>query len=131
LEENGIFTYAYLTVITATTVGYGDIGPLTHQSRLLAVCIMFQGSILIALIVNVAKHYIMITNNKEMTTYDLIKKIIYPDEGHNPHAESEFSRVSYTNWIHKYLRAKEGKHMDMNDDHVKNSAETIMQYDKR
>jgi voltage-gated potassium channel Kch len=44
----------YWSFITATTVGYGDLRPITHRSRLLAVLIAFLGLILSGIVIAVA-----------------------------------------------------------------------------
>ena len=42
----------YFTIITMTTVGYGDISPDTRLGRVAAVLVAFQGMVFFALIIN-------------------------------------------------------------------------------
>ena len=47
-EQTGFLDGLYLTVITITTVGYGDISPQTGAGQTLAACIMIIGYSIIA-----------------------------------------------------------------------------------
>lgn len=48
------FDSLYWSFITATTVGYGDIRPTKHASRILAILIAFLGLVLSGIIIAVA-----------------------------------------------------------------------------
>lgn len=48
------FNSFYWSFITATTVGYGDIRPTKHASRLIAVLIAFLGLVLSGIVIAVA-----------------------------------------------------------------------------
>lgn len=48
------FDSLYWSFITATTVGYGDIRPAKHGSRILAILIAFFGLVLSGIIIAVA-----------------------------------------------------------------------------
>ena len=54
LEKWAPFDALYGTLITATTVGYGDIRPLRKWSRMLAILIALNGLILTGIIIAIA-----------------------------------------------------------------------------
>jgi len=53
-EDWSRFNSFYWSFITATTVGYGDIRPAKHGSRILAILIAFLGLVLSGIIIAVA-----------------------------------------------------------------------------
>lgn len=54
LESWPRFDALYWSFITATTVGYGDIRPVRHSSRVLSVLIAFVGLIFTGIVVAIA-----------------------------------------------------------------------------
>jgi Ion channel len=48
------FDSLYWSFITATTVGYGDIRPVKHRSKILAILIAFLGLVLSGIVIAVA-----------------------------------------------------------------------------
>ena len=50
------FDSFYWSFVTATTVGYGDIRPEKHASRILAIVIAFSGLVLTGIVIAVAVH---------------------------------------------------------------------------
>ena len=47
-DLSDIFTAIYWAVSTVTTVGYGDVVPMTHLGKFLAVCLMITGPVFTA-----------------------------------------------------------------------------------
>ena len=54
LEKWAPFDALYWSLVTATTVGYGDIRPLRKWSRMLAIAIALNGLILTGIIIAIA-----------------------------------------------------------------------------
>jgi voltage-gated potassium channel len=52
IEKWSIADSAYMTVITLSTVGFGEIQPLTQKSRLFTICLILMGLFTITYIVN-------------------------------------------------------------------------------
>lgn len=52
LERWSLFDSFYWALITATTVGYGDLKPAGRTARILAICIAFAGLIHTGLLVS-------------------------------------------------------------------------------
>lgn len=53
-DENGLASYSsaiWLVIITGTTVGYGDIYPLTIYGKATAICIALWGTFMVSLMV--------------------------------------------------------------------------------
>lgn len=58
----------YFALITATTVGYGDIAPTTGLGQCISVCIAFMGTIHFGLVIAVATHAFTVTINEYRTS---------------------------------------------------------------
>ncbi len=56
LEGWDVFDALYWSMITATTVGYGDIRPTKRWSKLLSVMIAFIGLVFTGIVVSLAVH---------------------------------------------------------------------------
>jgi voltage-gated potassium channel len=52
-QINGMFDAVWWTVVTLTTVGYGEIVPVTEVGKIVAICLMFTGFILMAVFAGV------------------------------------------------------------------------------
>ncbi|CAJ1971505.1 unnamed protein product [Sphenostylis stenocarpa] len=59
MKTDGILDALYFTVVTMTTVGYGDLVPDSHLTKLLACAFVFSGMALIGLIVSKAADYLV------------------------------------------------------------------------
>ncbi|KAH1211352.1 Two-pore potassium channel 1 [Glycine max] len=58
-KTDGILDALYFTIVTMTTVGYGDLVPNSHLTKLLACAFVFSGMALIGLIVSKAADYLV------------------------------------------------------------------------
>lgn len=58
-KTDGILDALYFTIVTMTTVGYGDLVPNSHLAKLLACAFVFSGMALIGLIVSKAADYLV------------------------------------------------------------------------
>ena len=63
----------WLTIITMTTVGYGDLFPRTHLGRLVAIISCFIGMALVSLLVATLNRIIEFTREEEKA-FTIIKK---------------------------------------------------------
>ena len=61
---NPVFTAFYLTMITLTTVGYGDITPQTRTGRIIAIIAAVWGIILISFVVTCCSNLIELRKNE-------------------------------------------------------------------
>jgi hypothetical protein len=61
-----LFNTIWLTVITLTTVGYGDIAPSTIPGRFVAMVIALWGGFLISFLVVTVSSVFDLTNNQKM-----------------------------------------------------------------
>ncbi|TKY57393.1 Two-pore potassium channel 1 [Spatholobus suberectus] len=59
LKTDGILDALYFTIVTMTTVGYGDLVPNTNLTKLLACAFVFSGMALIGLILSKAADYLV------------------------------------------------------------------------
>lgn len=51
LEKKDLFTSFYLTVVTLTTVGYGDVIPVTPEGRILAISLLGLGLVFFGMVI--------------------------------------------------------------------------------
>jgi len=58
-KTDGILDALYFTIVTMTTVGYGDLVPNSHLTKLLACAFVFSGMALIGLTVSKAADYLV------------------------------------------------------------------------
>jgi len=58
-EGRDILTSAYFTIITLTTVGYGDVTPATPEGKFVAAVMIVSGVVLFALLMGVVTHGIV------------------------------------------------------------------------
>jgi len=59
------FNSIWFTVITLTTIGYGDIYPCTHLGRIVTIILAFWGALLLSLlVVTVSNVFLLDTNQK-------------------------------------------------------------------
>ncbi|BAT80599.1 Two-pore potassium channel 1 [Vigna angularis] len=58
-KTDGILDALYFTIVTMTTVGYGDLVPDSHLTKLLACAFVFSGMALIGLTVSKAADYLV------------------------------------------------------------------------
>jgi voltage-gated potassium channel len=56
IEGWGTFESLYWSFITATTVGYGDIRPVKHSSRMIAIGVALLGLVMTGIEIAVAVH---------------------------------------------------------------------------
>ena len=83
------FNSVWFTVITITTIGYGDISPLTQPGKLTTIILAFWGALLMALLVlvlstifepnedeKIAIHHIKFTKTAANTIYRSMKFFI-------------------------------------------------------
>lgn len=61
---NPVFTAFYMTMITITTVGYGDLTPQTATGRVIAVVAAVWGIVLISFIVTCCSNLIELSDNE-------------------------------------------------------------------
>ncbi|XP_014504362.1 two-pore potassium channel 1 [Vigna radiata var. radiata] len=59
MKTDGILDALYFTIVTMTTVGYGDLVPDSHLTKLLACAFVFSGMALIGLTVSKAADYLV------------------------------------------------------------------------
>ncbi|RDX71415.1 Two-pore potassium channel 1, partial [Mucuna pruriens] len=59
LKTDGILDAIYFTIVTMTTVGYGDLVPNSNLTKLLACAFVFSGMALVALILSKAADYLV------------------------------------------------------------------------
>ncbi|MED6196291.1 cAMP-dependent protein kinase subunit [Stylosanthes scabra] len=59
LKTDGVLDAIYFTVVTMTTVGYGDIVPNSNLTKLLACAFVFSGMALVGLILGQAADYLV------------------------------------------------------------------------
>ncbi|KAL9316741.1 hypothetical protein ACSQ67_017742 [Phaseolus vulgaris] len=58
-KTNGILDALYFTIVTMTTVGYGDLVPNSHLTKLFACAFVFSGMALIGITVSKAADYLV------------------------------------------------------------------------
>ncbi|MDG1740653.1 MAG: potassium channel family protein, partial [Candidatus Actinomarina sp.] len=79
ISEPDVQTYSdglWWALVTITTVGYGDITPLTNLGRIIASALMVMGIGFIATITAaVSSYFISSFGDKDMTMNDLAKKL--------------------------------------------------------
>lgn len=63
----------WCTIVTMTTVGYGDVIPQVRLSRAVVVCACFFGSFLVSLIVVTITNFAMLSP-QELNAYHMIEK---------------------------------------------------------
>lgn len=68
---NPVFTAFYMTMITITTVGYGDIVPQTMSGRIVIVFAAIHGVILVSFVVAAVSNMVQLEEN-ERTAIDKI-----------------------------------------------------------
>ena len=64
----------YLALITATTIGYGDLSPETWAARVVAVAIGVNGLLLTGIVVALAVKALELTYREEMERMEAAKK---------------------------------------------------------
>ena len=47
----GFYNYVYYSFVTLTTLGYGDITPITHQGKAISFTIAITGQLYIAIVI--------------------------------------------------------------------------------
>jgi hypothetical protein len=67
----------WLTIITMTTVGYGDIKPLTHMGRFVGVISCLLGMLIVSLMV-VSLNVLTDFTQEEKKAYNILKKVTFP-----------------------------------------------------
>jgi len=79
ISEPAVKTYSdglWWALVTITTVGYGDITPLTNLGRIIASALMIMGIGFIATITAaVSSYFIYSFGDKDVTINDLAKKL--------------------------------------------------------
>ncbi len=66
----------YMTVITITTVGYGEVQPLDDQSKIFTICLILTSIVIVGYALSVITEYILSKNNlEELTQKKMQKKI--------------------------------------------------------
>ena len=66
----------YMTVITITTVGFGEVLPLDNQSKIFAIILILLSVIIVGYALSVITEYILSKNNFENLKYRSMKKQI-------------------------------------------------------
>ncbi|WP_040472604.1 potassium channel family protein [Aquimarina agarivorans] len=72
----------YMTVITVTTVGYGEVSPLDDTAKLFAVFLILTSLGVIAFSLSVLTEYIISKSNPKLIEYKKIQKMISALEDH-------------------------------------------------
>lgn len=88
---NRLDTAMWLTIVTMTTVGYGDQFPKTTGGRLLGICICLWGVLLVSLFVVTVSSALEFTIPQK-NAYNLIHRIHYREQLKNAAAGAIFSR---------------------------------------
>ena len=64
LANYGIVDALYMTVITVTTVGFGEVAPLNDEAKLFTVILILTSVIVVGYALTVITEYILSKNNK-------------------------------------------------------------------
>ena len=72
----------YMTVITITTVGFGEVLPLDNQSKIFAIILILSSVVIVGYAISVITEYILSKNNYENLKYRSMKKQINKLDNH-------------------------------------------------
>jgi len=72
----------YMTVITISTVGYGEVAPLTQEARIFAIFLILASLFFITYAISVISEYIVKNNDFQLLKQRKIKKKIDQLQGH-------------------------------------------------
>ncbi|QKX07603.1 potassium channel protein [Aquimarina sp. TRL1] len=72
----------YMTVITLSTVGFGEVGPLNEMAKLFTIFLIAINAVVFAYSVSVITEYIVSKNDPERLYYKRIKNMIEKLENH-------------------------------------------------
>ncbi|KAM7251777.1 hypothetical protein ACFE04_023660 [Oxalis oulophora] len=75
---NGFVDAIYFSIVTMTTVGYGDLVPNTVLTKLLACCFVFTGMAMVGLILTKAADYLV--EKQEILLFKALHKKIGPSD---------------------------------------------------
>ena len=60
------FNSIWFTVVTLTTIGYGDVSPGTHPGKFVTIILAFWGAIFLALLVATVSNIFNLSHSQEM-----------------------------------------------------------------
>lgn len=69
-DVDSFFDATWWAIVTATSVGYGDIYPLTLEGRVIAIVLMIFGLALIGTVVGIVSNYFLVTSTATRNTDD-------------------------------------------------------------
>ena len=62
IEKWSLFDALYMTIITISTVGYGEVKPLSHYGRMFAIVLIFFGSMMLGLSLAIITTFVLEVN---------------------------------------------------------------------